>query len=178
GMIFMFVLDVSIPHTYMAEGREDTDPSAKIRRTGLLLALGIGIHNFPEGMATFAGALKDQDLGIAMAIAIAVHNIPEGIAVSAPIFAATGSRSTAFLYSLFSGIAEPVGALLAASIFYSFLTTTVLSWVLAGIAGLMVFISLDELVPAAKEYGHDHLAVLSVILGMAVMMVSLLLLAV
>ena len=110
GMLVMFVIDFMIPHEYMAEhhhtegGEQDA-----LLKTGLLVALGIGIHNFPEGMATFAGTLQDVRLGVAIAVAIAIHNIPEGLAVSAPVYAATGSRSKAFLWSFLSGVAEPVG---------------------------------------------------------------------
>ena len=172
GMLLMFVVDVSIPHLYMAESpRNDRSPT--LRRTSVFLAIGIGIHNFPEGMATFAATLKDTSLGITMAVAIAVHNIPEGIAVSTPIYAATGSRGRAFCFSLLSGIAEPVGAVLAGLVLLPFLTPAVLAAALAVVAGLMVFISLDELVPAANKYGHEHTTILSAIGGMAIMVASL-----
>jgi ZIP family zinc transporter len=173
GMGLMFAIDVSIPHIYMAESPSKKGPRDRIWRTGVLVALGIGIHNFPEGMATFAATLKDIDLGIAMAVAIAVHNIPEGLAVSTAIFAATGSRKKAFLYSLFSGLAEPVGAGLAALVFLPILTPTLLAWILAAVGGVMVFITLDELVPASKAYGHEQIAILAAVIGMAVMAASL-----
>jgi ZIP family zinc transporter len=190
GMFIMFLIDALIPHTYMAEQPHDTymaeRPHAGRRRrrgrrqrllkTGLFVALGIGIHNFPEGMATFAGTLKDVDLGMAIAVAIALHNIPEGLAVSAPVYAATGSRGQAFLWSLLAGLAEPVGAALAALFLLPFLTDALLGWLLSAVAGIMIFISLDELVPAAHAFGEEHLAITGVILGMIVMVVSLLLL--
>jgi ZIP family zinc transporter len=137
------------------------------------VALGIGIHNFPEGMATFAGALQDLSLGVAIAGAIALHNIPEGLAVSAPIYAATGSRRKAFLWSFLSGVAEPAGAAVAALVLMPFLTETVLGLMLAVVAGIMVFISLDELVPVARSFGQEHLSIVGVGLGMAVMAASL-----
>jgi ZIP family zinc transporter len=173
GMFFAFILDVSVPHIYMAEGAGENQHATNAKRTGVLLALGIGIHNFPEGMATFAGTLKDVDVGIAMAVAIAAHNIPEGLAVAAPIYAATGSRRQAFLFSLLSGIAEPVGAAVAAVILFPILTPTLLAWIMGAIGGVMVFISLDELAPASKQYGHEHLSIIASILGMAVMALSL-----
>ena len=142
-------------------------------KTGLLVALGIGIHNFPEGMASFVGALKDPSLGIAIAVAIAIHNIPEGLAVSAPVYAATGSRGKAFLWSFLSGVAEPIEAGLAALLLLPFLNDAVLGFVLAVVAGIMVFISLDELLPAARSFGEEHLSIVGVVGGMVVMAVSL-----
>ena len=142
-------------------------------KTGLMVALGLGIHNFPEGMATFAGALQDVSLGVAIAGAIALPNIPEGLAVSAPIYAATGSRRKAFLWSFLSGVAEPAGAAVAALFLLPFLNEAVLGLMLAAVAGIMVFISLDELVPVARSFGEEHLSIVGVGLGMAVMAASL-----
>ena len=180
GLAVMFVLDTTIPHSYegAADGETD-DPRQKGRllRLGLFVALGIAIHNFPEGMATFAGTLADPRLGAAIAVAVAIHNVPEGLAVAAPIYAATGSKTKAFWWSFLSGLAEPVGAALAAIVLLPFLQGRALAAVLAGVAGLMVFISLDELLPAAREHGHEHLAIIGAIGGMAVMAVSLAMLA-
>jgi ZIP family zinc transporter len=203
GMVVMFLIDVLIPHSYKAEqhtprntrntfnrsrswlryvttsrntsfnSHTSTKEGKKLMRTGLMVALGIGIHNLPEGLAAFAGALQDPNLGITIAVAIAIHNIPEGLAVSAPIYAATGSRSKAFWWSFLSGVAEPVGAGLAALILMPFLSPALIGGVLAAVAGIMVFISIDELVPASKAYGHDHLAIIGVIAGMVVMAASL-----
>ena len=142
-------------------------------RAGLLVAVGSGIHNLPEGMATFTGALKDIQLGIAIAVAIAIHNIPEGLAVSVPVYTATGSRKKAFFWSFLSGVSEPVGAALAALVLLPFLTPTLLGWVLAGVAGIMVAISLDELMPAAKSFDTEHMPIGGVITGMFVMALSL-----
>jgi ZIP family zinc transporter len=172
GMASIFLIDLLVPHEYI--GQHDHKGSDNgLMRVGLLVAFGIGIHNFPEGMATFAGALEDVRLGIAIAVAIAIHNIPEGLAVSAPIYAATGSRGKAFLWSFLSGISEPVGAGLAALILMPFLTEAVLGWVLAWVAGIMVSISIDELVPAAKSFGSEHTPILGAILGMLIMALSL-----
>jgi ZIP family zinc transporter len=174
GMAGIFLIDALIPHEYIGQNdyREDRSVN-RLKRTGLLIAFGIGIHNFPEGMATFAGSLKDVNLGIAIAVAIAIHNIPEGLAVSAPVYAATNSRRKAFLWSFLSGISEPVGAALAALVLMPFLTSAVLGWILAAVAGIMVAIAIDELVPAAKTYGNPHTPILGVIAGMLVMAFSL-----
>jgi len=177
GVIDMLVPEAENPHEY-ENIAEPTGPHrpAHLMRTGVLTALAIGIHNFPEGLATFASALSDVKLGIFIAAAIAIHNIPEGIAVSVPIFFATGSRAKAFGYSFLSGISEPAGAVVGYLILMPFLTPAVLAGTLAFVAGIMVYISLDELVPMAHRYGHGHLAIAGVVSGMAIMALSLLLL--
>lgn len=147
----------------------------KLFRMGTMAALAIGIHNFPEGLATFTAALSDPNLGIAIAVAIAIHNIPEGIAVSVPIYYATGDKKKAFIYSFLSGLAEPVGALVGYVLLMPFMSATVFGVIFAGVAGIMVFISLDELLPAAEEYGEHHMSIYGLIAGMVVMAVSLLL---
>ena len=141
---------------------------------GLFAALAIAIHNFPEGLAAFASALTDIKLGIPIAIAIAIHNIPEGIAVSVPIYYATGNRKKAFMYSFLSGLAEPVGALIGYLILFSFFNDVVFGILFASVAGIMVFISLDELLPSAERYGKHHLSIYGLVAGMVVMAVSLL----
>lgn len=146
----------------------------KLKRMGTLTALAIGIHNFPEGMATFIAALSDPGLGVAIAVAIAIHNIPEGIAVSVPIYYATGSRKRAFWYSFTSGLAEPVGALIGFFLLMPFMGPLTFGVLFASVAGIMVFISLDELLPAAREFGEHHLSIYGLIAGMAVMALSLL----
>jgi ZIP family zinc transporter len=173
GMLVMFALDVVIPHHYMAERAAASDGQGVLFRTGLLVALGIGVHNFPEGMATLAGTLQDVTLGMAIALAIALHNIPEGLAVSMPVYAATGSRRTAFLFSFLAGVAEPIGAALAALVLLPFLSDAVLGLLLSAVAGVMVFISLDELVPVSRSFGEAHLSIIGVLLGMAAMVLSL-----
>lgn len=155
--------------------RNEVHDFAKLRRTGVFTALAIGIHNFPEGLATFSAALTDPALGVAIAVAIAIHNIPEGIAVSVPLFFATGDRKKAFLYSFLSGLAEPVGALVGYLLLLPFFSPAVFGLLFAGVAGIMVFISLDELLPAAEEFGEHHLCVYGLVSGMGVMAISLLL---
>ena len=147
----------------------------KLMRMGLFSALVIAIHNFPEGIATFSAGLIDPTIAIPIAVAIAIHNIPEGIAVSVPIYYATGNRKKAFLLSFLSGLAEPVGALFGYLILKPFLDETLIGILFASVAGIMVFISLDELLPTAQEYGEHHSAIYGLIAGMAVMAISLLL---
>ncbi len=148
---------------------------AQLLRTGILSALAIAIHNFPEGIAVFTAALSHPEVGVAIAFAIALHNIPEGIAVSVPIFYATGNRSRAFGLSFLSGLAEPLGAVLAFLFLYPYLNESMFGVLFALVAGIMVFISLDELLPAAEEYGNHHLSIYGLIAGMAVMAASLVL---
>jgi ZIP family zinc transporter len=152
---------------------EDAALKSRLLKAGLFVALGLGIHNFPEGMATFATSLSDPQLGIAIAVAIAFHNIPEGLAVSAPVYAATGSRGKAFWWSFLSGVAEPVGALLAAAVLMPFLSEAVLGGLLSVVAGIMVFISIDELLPVSRAYGEEHLSIVGIVGGMVVMALSL-----
>ncbi len=147
----------------------------KLHRMGMFTAIAIAIHNFPEGLATFAAAVSDPSLGIAIAVAIAIHNIPEGIAVSIPIYYATGNKKKAFIYSFLSGLSEPVGAVIGFFLFYSFFNNVTFGILFAVVAGIMVYISIDELLPAAREYGEGHLSIYGLIAGMGVMAVSLLL---
>lgn len=184
GIVVIALIDLMVPsHENPHEAREveTTVDGAKPRsdqklmRMGLFTALAIGIHNFPEGLATFAATLADPALGISTAIAIAIHNIPEGISVSVPIYYATGDRKKAFVYSFASGLSEPVGALLGYFVLRTFFSDTVFGVLFAGVGGIMVFISLDELLPTAKEYGEGHVAIYGLIAGMALMALSLLL---
>lgn len=143
--------------------------SAGLYRTGIVTAGAIALHNMPEGMATFSSALLDPGLGVVIAAAIAIHNIPEGIAVSVPIYYATGSRTQAIGYSLLSGLAEPVGALIAFFILSPYMDAALSGAIFAVVAGIMVFVALDELLPAAREYGEAHLSIYGLIAGMALM---------
>lgn len=184
GMLLTALIDQLVPefeNPHQPHVLEDMTSQARLEHSGKLLrmgvfsALAIAIHNFPEGLATFVGALKDPALGLSIAVAIAIHNIPEGIAVSVPIYYATGSRRKAFGLSFASGLAEPVGAVVGYTILAPFMTDTVFGILFAGVAGIMVFISLDELLPTANEYGEHHLAIYGLVSGMAVMAISLLL---
>lgn len=147
----------------------------KLLRTGMFTALVIAIHNFPEGLATFVSALGDASIAIPITIAIAIHNIPEGISVSVPIYYATGDKKKAFLYSFFSGMSEPIGAVIGYVLLRNILNDITLGVLLAGVSGIMVFISIDELLPTARKYGEHHLSIYGLIAGMLVMAISLLL---
>lgn len=180
GMGVIALIDKLIPEgenpheVKLAEAMADPAP-ARLMRMGVFTALAIAIHNFPEGLATFVSALQAPGLAVPIVAAIAIHNIPEGIAVSVPIYQATGSRGKAFVYSFASGLAEPLGALVGWLVLRPFMSDAVFGILFAGVAGIMVFISFDELLPAAREYGENHLALYGLIGGMAVMAVSLLL---
>lgn len=175
------------PNLRMARRTTDTDfhdhplHKEKLLRMGLFTALAIGIHNFPEGLATFLAALHDPHLGIAIAVAVALHNIPEGISVSVPIFYATGNRKKAFAYSFLSGLAEPVGAgiaYLAIRLFVGngeIIPPQIMGVMFGGVAGIMVYISLDELLPTSRAYGKGHDSLFGLIGGMLVMALSLVL---
>lgn len=186
GMLFIALIDRLVPSFEnpheprdIAEFPDDDGqpPDSRLLRMGMFSALAIGIHNFPEGLATFTGALRDPALGVSIAVAIAIHNVPEGIAVSVPIYYATGSRKRALFWSFVSGLAEPVGALVGYLLLMRFLNDIVFGLLFASVAGIMVFISLDELLPTAEKYGEHHLSIYGVISGMAVMALSLLLFA-
>lgn len=196
GLIDHFIPEEDNPHETRTEeetaplhqdrprGKRATPPKGSpqekgLMRTGVFTALAIAIHNFPEGLVTFLAALQDPGLGVVIAVAVALHNIPEGISVSVPIFYATGKRSKAFTYSLLSGMAEPVGALMA----YGALrlvaggefSPAVTGALFAMVAGIMVYISLDELLPTSRAYGKGHDSLIGLVAGMAVMALSLLL---
>lgn len=155
------------------ENKNSVIQDSALKRTGLFTALAIGIHNFPEGFATFISALNNVTLGITIAFAIAIHNIPEGMAVSLPIYHATGDKKKAFWYASLSGFAEPVGALIGFFLLLPIMGAATLGITFAVIAGIMVYISFDELLPAARVYGNEHTAILGISLGMFVMAVSL-----
>ena len=186
GMVVIALIDrllpkLGNPHEVKKVEDMDVEPDnaeyTKLKRMGVFTALAIGIHNFPEGIATFASALHDPNLGIAIAVAVAIHNIPEGIAVAVPIYYATGSRKKAFKYSFLSGLAEPLGALVAFLVLMPYLNGVLFGIIFAGVAGIMVFISLDELLPAAQKYDETHASMYGVVAGMLVMALSLVLLA-
>lgn len=183
GIAIIALIDKLVPthdNPHELKDVEDiNDPSASkaLLRMGLFSALAIAIHNFPEGLATFVGALQDPALGISIAVAIAIHNIPEGIAVSVPIYYATGDKKKAFMYSFMSGLSEPVGALLGYFLLLRYFNDMMFGIVFAIVAGIMVYISLDELLPTAEKYGKHHVAIYGLISGMAVMALSLLMFA-
>ncbi len=183
GILLIALIDKYVPeqgNPHELKKVEDLSTTNKVAdpallKMGTFTALAIAIHNFPEGIATFTAALQDPALGIAITVAIAIHNIPEGIAVSVPVYFATGDKKKAFKLSFLSGLAEPVGAVVAFLILMPFLNDLIFGLIFAAVAGIMVFISLDELLPAAKRYDEGHLSIYGLITGMAIMAVSLLL---
>ncbi|MFP4054813.1 MAG: zinc transporter ZupT [Phycisphaerae bacterium] len=192
GIVLILVIDRLIPsaekpHEVRTGGQidamhEGTSPQQlldatpeKLHRMGLFTALAIAIHNFPEGLATFLAALEDPALGVAIAVAIALHNIPEGISVSVPIYFATGKRRKAFVYSLLSGLAEPVGAVIGYLALRAVLGPGVMGTLFGAVGGIMVYISLDELLPTSRAYGKGHDSLYGLLAGMVVMAMSLLL---
>lgn len=179
GILFIALIDKLIPSVEnpheikKVEDMENPNSKTRLMRMGVFTALAIGIHNFPEGLATFTAALNDPELGIAIAVAIAIHNIPEGIAVSVPVYYATGSRKKAFTLSFLSGLAEPIGAIVGYLLLMPLMNEMVFGILFAAVAGIMVFISIDELLPAAREYGEHHLSIYGLLAGMAIMALSL-----
>jgi ZIP family zinc transporter len=181
GMAMIAAIDFLVPRyenpheVGMVEEMETGADSRELHRLGMLTAIAIGIHNFPEGIATFFAALTNPTIGLSVALAIALHNIPEGISISIPVYYATGSRKKAFWYSFLSGISEPLGAVIGYLVLRPFFTDRTLAITFSAVAGIMVFISLDQLVPHAKRYSEGHQSVYGLISGMAVMAVTLLL---
>lgn len=186
GVVLTALIDYFIPNDVNPHELKSTndikglrpgveDHTLNLKRTGIFTAIAIAIHNFPEGFATFVAALNDPTLGVAIAFAIAIHNVPEGIAVSLPIYHATGNKHQAFWYSFFSGLAEPLGAVIGFVLLASFLNGIVMGVLFGVVAGIMVYISFDELLPAARVYGNAHSTILGIIGGIMVMAVSLVL---
>lgn len=190
GIFFILIIDKFVPEQENPHEMPDYEVTNKacastqisqreaggLAKTGAMAALAVAIHNFPEGMATFVSAIADPRLGVTIAIAIAIHNIPEGISIALPVYYSTGSKPRAFLVALFSGLAEPLGALLAYLFLMPFFTPAMLGIIFSIVSGIMVFISIDVLLPSAEKYGEHHVAIYGVIAGMAVMAVSLVLL--
>ncbi|MCQ4873809.1 zinc transporter ZupT [Butyricimonas paravirosa] len=183
GMGLIAIIDKLIPsyenphEVKSVESMEHQPHDKKLMRMGIFSALAIGIHNFPEGLATFIAGLSNPEIAYPIAFAIAIHNIPEGIAVSVPIYFATGNRKKAFKLSFLSGLSEPLGAIIGFLLIYTFIgiNSVILGVLFALVAGIMVFISLDELLPTAKEYGAHHLSIYGLVAGMGLMAFSLLL---
>lgn len=178
GMLLIAIIDKLVPseeNPHEVKKVEDEEvKSKKLLRMGAFTAFAIALHNFPEGLATFVSALQDSNVALPIVFAISLHNIPEGIAVSVPIYQATGSKRKAFIYSFLSGLAEPIGALIGFLILLPFMNDVIFGCIFASVAGIMVFISFDELLPAAREFGEHHLSIYGLISGMIVMAISLL----
>ncbi len=177
GMALISLIDFLVPEDKnpheMHRVEELDKKQTGLKKTGMMVALSIGIHNFPEGIATFTSALNSMQVALPITFAIAIHNIPEGIAVSVPIYHATGNKKKAFWLSFLSGMAEPVGALFGFLILMPFWTPALNGFILAAVSGIMVFISMDELLPSAQKYGEHHLSIIGLIGGMITMALSL-----
>ena len=202
GMGLMLLIDISVTHYYEYEDVPSVEENAELyskplhknghqhrhrhrrqisqqnqlRKTSLLVTLGVFIHNFPEGMATFIGTLKEFELGLLITVAIALHNIPEGIAVAATVSTCNDSKIKPFLWSFVSGISEPLGALAVALFLFPFINDYLLGAMLAMVGGFVIYISLDELLPMSRSLGKEHLSILGIATGMFVMAISLTLL--
>lgn len=173
GVGVAWLIDRFLPtHHVFAQALEEKHT---LKRVGVFTALALAVHNFPEGLATFMASMENVTVGVSIAVAVAIHNVPEGVAVALPIYHATGSKQKAFWYSAFSGLAEPAGAIVGFIIFRSVLQEGAFGVMLTLVAGIMVYISLDELLPTAHEYGHGHAVIGGIIGGMMIMAVSLLL---
>ena len=180
ALIDKLLPSVDNPHeARTVEQMADSNPphNAKLLRVGLFTAIAIGIHNLPEGMATFMSGMADLTVGISIAIAIAIHNIPEGIAVSVPVYYATGSKRKALWWTVLSGFSEPVGAIIGYGILSVFPSHNVLGYVFAIVAGIMIYISFDELLPAAHRYGKPHTAIYGLLSGIILIGISLIILS-
>ncbi|NMB85206.1 MAG: zinc transporter ZupT [Methanosaeta sp. PtaB.Bin018] len=171
GLILIYSLDRFVPHVHM-DGQVDAQCS-RLYRSGIMTTIGIAIHNLPEGMTVALVSLADLRLGIPVAIAIAIHNIPEGLACSIPLYCATSDRKKSCLISFAAGMTEPLGAILAILLLYPFLNDWLLAAASGMVAGIMVFLSLDELIPIANRYGSEHLTNLGIIAGFFIMMIGL-----
>ncbi|MCB7068677.1 zinc transporter ZupT [Caldibacillus sp. 210928-DFI.2.22] len=174
GIIFIGLLDKITEQKLTVKTKDTKDP--ELMRIGIFTSIALAIHNFPDGVATFMSTLQEPSIGFAIAVAVFIHNIPEGIAVAIPIYYATDNKFRSFLWALFSGLVEPVGALLTYLVLMRFLNTTVLGVVLAVVAGMMVFISISELLPTAKKYDEGDISIYGFVFGMLIMAISLLLL--
>ncbi len=166
GMLLAALIETFVPERPNFLGSEER---GSVYRIGILSVLVVVLHNMPEGVATFLSSYKDLSIGIPIAAAIALHNIPEGIAISVPLFYSTGKRMKAFSYSLLSGLSEPLGAVIAFFLLKNFVDEFILGMLYALIAGIMLFISLDKLLPSAWTYGSRKASILSTACGIALM---------
>ena len=179
GLVVAILIDYFIPDHIDTD--EVLNPDApckhqhKIKRAGLFTAVAICVHNFPEGMATFLTTTQNITLGISVGLAIAIHNIPEGIAVALPIYHVTGKKRYAMLYAALSGITEPIGAIVGLFLFSLFLPQIMIGMLMAAVAGIMIYLAFDTLLPLAREYGNWHLSMVGLVSGMLVIWVSLIL---
>lgn len=179
GLVVAILIDYFIPDHIDTDEVLNPDAPCKhqhrIKRAGLFTAVAICVHNFPEGMATFLTTTQNITLGISVGLAIAIHNIPEGIAVALPIYHVTGKKRSAMLYAALSGITEPIGAIVGLFLFSLLLPQIMIGMLMAAVAGIMIYLAFDTLLPLAREYGNWHLSMVGIVSGMLVIWVSLIL---
>lgn len=173
GAVCTGFIDLVIPHHASGPCPCIDSADRKLAVTGSVVAIAIALHNIPEGVAVFMGALGNWKFGTILAVATALHNIPEGIAVAAPVYRATGSRKTALWYAAIAGFAEPIGAIAAYLLLLPHLSPVFLTYVFAAVAGIMVYVSFDELLPTCFEYATGHIAIGGILTGIAFVAVSL-----
>ncbi|HHY28820.1 MAG TPA: zinc transporter ZupT [Desulfitobacterium dehalogenans] len=171
GILFALGIDHFVPHEEPAPDEKDK-PHQNLYRVGFVSMLAIMFHNFPEGIATFSAGYEDLTMGISIAVAISMHNIPEGITVAMPIYFATGKKKDAFKYTFLSGMAEPLGALLAFLVLRPFINGFNLGAIFAIVAGIMIYIAIEELIPSSRQYGHPRLALFATFAGIIIMPLS------
>lgn len=171
GIVLAMLLDMLVPHDEF-NGATGEAAHKDLFRVGFVSMLAIGLHNFPEGIATFMAGYDNIALGVSIAIAISLHNIPEGIVVAMPVYFSTGSKRQAFKYTLYSALAEPAGAVLAFLVLRPFINATVMGAVFSGIAGIMIYISVEELIPSSRQYGYDRAALIATLIGFCIMPLS------
>ncbi|MEL7609610.1 MAG: zinc transporter ZupT [Bacillota bacterium] len=167
GLLCAVALDLLVPHTHHdGDGEREHQ---NLFRVGMVSMAAIALHNLPEGVATFMAGYDNAKLGFTIAVAIAAHNIPEGITVAMPIYFASGDRKKAFRFAFLSGVTEPIGALLVFLLLQPFISSFVLGVVFAIVAGIMIYISIEELIPSSRQYGHARLALFSAFAGICLM---------
>ena len=171
GILIAGMIDYLIPD-HVTDAMILDNQTKKLKRVGIMAALAIAVHNFPEGIATFMTGLKSISLSIPIAGAIALHNIPEGISVALPIYNATGKKRKAFFWASLSGMAEPLGAIIGFFLLRNYLNDFTFGIMFAIIAGIMIYLSLDELLPLSHEYSDGHQGIVGVTLGIVIMAFS------
>lgn len=172
GMVIAVMIDYFVPDHIESDflsTSKHCEQKRRIKRAGLITAIAVTLHNFPEGMATFLVSSQDLRLGLPVAVAIAIHNIPEGIAIALPIFHASGKKRLAVLYTFLSGISEPVGGLIGVLLLKTVMPAQTVGFMTAAVAGIMVYISFDTLLPLAREYGENHHVIIGIVSGMLIM---------
>lgn len=178
GGLFLFGIDKLVPHFHSASKQEEGVKSKLTRSSKLFLAMAI--HNIPEGLAVgfaFGVALATEGAAqagafasaLGLAIGIGIQNFPEGAAVSLPMAEELGSKNKAFLYGAFSGILEPIAAIIGILLASSL--TIMMPWFLSFAAGAMIYVVVEELIPEARLSADSHWGTWAVMIGFVIMMI-------